>query len=109
MIAAGELNKRLILQQEAYNEGTLGKQNETWINVATVWGKITTNSASESVVAAQVQQVGKYTITIRYRRGVDSIQRVEYRGRPFQIHGVINVDEDDGLIVLDCSEWKGQR
>jgi SPP1 family predicted phage head-tail adaptor len=113
MLGAGDLNKRITIQKEAYNEPTggqlNGKQNEAWVNVATVWANIKTNSSTETVVGAQVQQVGTYTITMRYRRGVDSNQRLEYRGRYFQIQGVTNVDENNTWLVLDCSEWKGQN
>lgn len=108
-LRSGSLNRRISIQQRSTTNNTFGEQSTTWSTVATVWGEISPLSARELMAAQAVQSEVSHQITVRYQaifanpKTVAGMRAV-YNGRIFNIHGSMNQDERNRVVVLSASE-----
>lgn len=111
-VEAGKLRHRLQLQRRALDSNgdplldTNGEQVEEWETFATVWGSIYPLSAREFVQSQEVQSEVVARITIRYRADVNSTVRIVYRGKIYNIAGVLP-DPDSGREYLTLPVTEG--
>ncbi|MCS5873598.1 phage head closure protein [Klebsiella pneumoniae subsp. pneumoniae] len=77
----------------------------TWRDVATLWAEVAPLSAREFIAAQASQGEVTTRITIRYREGVTRKHRILFRGRIYNIEGVLP-DPRSGreYLTLPCSE-----
>lgn len=82
-----------------------GEITNDWSNVANIWASIEPLSGREFIAAQAGQSEIAARIVIRYRDGVDATQRILYRGKIYNIHGVL-ADVKSGLeyLTLPVSE-----
>lgn len=102
---AGKLRHRVVLQERLTEQDTdTGDMEETWSTVATIWAAVEPMSARELLAADAVQSKLTTRIVIRTRE-VDYSMRIVYRGKNYNIEGVVP-DKESGLeyITLMCSE-----
>lgn len=103
---AGKLRHRIMLQQpvETQNEDT-GSIVEGWEDVKCIWAEVYALSAREFVASHAVQSEVTTRITIRCRSDITNRHRFVYRGRIYNIQGVLP-DPDSGIeyMTLPCSE-----
>jgi len=103
---AGKLRHRILLQKpgKVQNPDT-GEVENSWIAVGTLWAEVAPLSAREFVAAQAMQNAVTTRITIRYRAGVTSKHRIQFRGQTFNIEGVLP-DPVSGreYLTLACSE-----
>lgn len=105
-IAAGRLRHRVELQAPVHTQNpTTGEVVTTWTKKADVWAAVEPLSAREFIQSATTQSQITTRITIRYRQEIDATWRIVYRGKYYNIHGVL-ADKDSGIeyITLPCSE-----
>ncbi|MNM24928.1 Phage head-tail joining protein [compost metagenome] len=106
MMAAGRLRHRVRLQQQVIGQhaGT-GAQIVGWEDLAEVWAEVVPLSVREFVAGQAVSSEVTTRITIRFRDDVTAKCRALYRGRVYNIHGVL-ADPRSGLeyLTLPCSE-----
>ncbi|WP_058911878.1 phage head closure protein [Entomohabitans teleogrylli] len=103
---AGRLRHRVMLQRSEKHQDTLtGAIIDSWVDVAKLWAEIYPLSGKEFVSARAVQSEITARITIRYRADVTSKHRFIYRGKIYNISGVLP-DPVSGLeyMTLPCSE-----
>lgn len=103
---AGKLRNRITLQEPVKEQNpTTGAVINTWRDVATLWAEVAPLSAREFIAAQASQGEVTTRITIRYREGVTLKHRILFRGRIYNIEGVLP-DPRSGreYLTLPCSE-----
>lgn len=104
----GEMDKQVTIQSQSTSPLTddagqpvAGTQ---YVDVETVWAKITTATGRELYHGQQVQAELSHKITIRYYEGLTTAHRLLYGTRVFDINYVINRNEGDEWHELLCKE-----
>lgn len=102
---AGKLNKRVKLQKPVKTQSPVtGGLFDGWADVAEVWANVTDLSARDFVAAKAAQNEVTTRITIRWREGVTDRHRILYRGRVYDIQGVLEDDKSGReYLTLPCS------
>ena len=103
---AGKLRHRITLQKpvKAQSPAT-GAIVNSWADVATLWADINDLSVREFVAAQAGQSEVTSRITIRYRDDVTNKHRILYRGRIYNIQGVLADDKSGSeYLTLPCSQ-----
>lgn len=101
---AGELRKRVLIQQRSTGQDTSGGQLTTWSDVATVWAAIEPMSGRELINAAAAQSEATHTVLLRYRPGIVPAMRINYQSRLFDIKAVLDENERHRMLTLICAE-----
>lgn len=104
MTAIGGLRARLVLEEPVRMPDGGGGASESWVEMATVWGRIKARSGGEAVDADRVTGTVTQIITIRYRAGVVPQMRFRSGSRIFHILSVVNVEDRDRWLVCRCEE-----
>ena len=108
-LRAGELRRRVTLQQRSASVDAVGGQSIIWNDVATVWGSIEPSGGRELMTAQKMSIDNPATITIRWQSPFAdpkavAAMRVLYGSRIFNIHSAVNQDERNRVLVLLASE-----
>jgi SPP1 family predicted phage head-tail adaptor len=99
-----QMNRRVSIQSATDVSDGQGGQTASWATDATVYAAIEPLKGYEKYQAMQVQTPVSHKVTIRYRAGVTTSQRLLYGSRIFGIKEVINVNEDGNFLELKCIE-----
>ena len=105
----GKLRHRITLQRPGLSQDPqTGEMVPGWQDVATVWASIEPLSAREFIAAQAGQSEVSARVVIRHRDDVDATMRALYRGKLYNIHGVL-ADPKSGLeyLTLPVSEGVG--
>lgn len=104
-VAAGKLRHRVRIERQVTVLDSFGQQSTGWTLVAAVWAAVEPLSAREMIAASQVQSSVTARITIRYRADLLASDRIVFRGKTYNIAGVLP-DAESGLehITLPVSE-----
>lgn len=106
---AGNLRKRVTVQQKSGTQDDFGQFVASWQTVATVWAEVEMAGGSEQLHTKQVQSEDKYKVTMRYRSEfadptmVDA-WRLNYDGRNLNINAVLFPDMKKRYMTMMCSE-----
>lgn len=103
---AGDLRHRISIQRpELTQDQQTGEMITTWRELAKVWAKVEPLSVREFIAAASTQSQITARITVRASVVVDETCRVVYRGKDYNVEGVL-ADPESGLEykTLPCSE-----
>jgi SPP1 family predicted phage head-tail adaptor len=103
-LRAGELDRRIKLQQRSATKTDTGTEVQTWTDVATVWANIQPLSGRELIAAAAVEAETTHMIVIRYRQGVTARMRAVYGSRIFNITAVVEPQMAHVSLELLCTE-----
>ena len=109
VIGAGQLNQRVRIQRPTTVKDTLGAPTQVWADVAVVWADIAPLSGREARIADRIASEVSHQITVRYQplfadpRSVTQM-RVLFKGRVFALHGALNEDEANVVVILLASE-----
>jgi SPP1 family predicted phage head-tail adaptor len=106
---AAKANRRVLLQQNAVTQDSMGDSVEAWTTLATVWAMIEPKASRENTEQRQLQGKVMHKVTIRYRADMMPVQtgvrrRVVYGSRTFNIQGVLNPNEANEFLELTCEE-----
>lgn len=102
---AGDLRHTIAIQSLESTQDDQGNINQQWVNTfPQVYAKVEPLSVREFIAAQAQQNAVNTRITIRYREEVNPTMRVVYRGKVYDIEGVLE-DADSGLeyMTLACS------
>lgn len=102
---AGKLNKRITLQKPVKTQSQVtGAVVNGWADQAELWANVTDLSARDFVAAQAGQSEVTTRITIRWRDDVTDKHRILYRGRVYDIQGVLEDDKSGReYLTLPCS------
>lgn len=102
----GKLNKRITFQKQIETEDAMGQSAQVWEDVKTVWADFYPIRAGEYQEAEQKKREEvTYKAKLRYIPGINAAMRIAFRGRYFLINNVINVDEGNYRLELECTEY----
>lgn len=107
--AAGQRNRRLVIESKGSGQGTYGEPTGTWSTLATVWAHIKPLQGRELQAAQQMAPEVTHRIAIPYSAALaDPVAmakcRATYGGRIFNIHAVMNQDERNRELIILASE-----
>ena len=103
---AGKLRHRVTIEQPTtVQDPNTGEQVPGWAAVDTVWASVEPLSAREFIAAGADQSSVSTRVTMRYRSDVAAGMRLAYRGKVYDIKGVLP-DPESGLewLTLPCAE-----
>jgi SPP1 family predicted phage head-tail adaptor len=103
-VRAGDLNRRITLQQPVEATDAEGAITVTYTTLRTVWAAIDALTGNEVFLAGQIEAMRPVTITIRYQSDVSPRLRIAYGSRVFQIRSVRDVEEKHRELELLCEE-----
>lgn len=105
MIAAGSLRNRITLQRPVVAVSAYGEHSTTWEDAAEVWANFVPSSVREFIASQQLQSQVTARVVIRFRDDVDATWRIAYRGKVYDIAGVLP-DPNSGFeyLTLPVSE-----
>ena len=102
----GKLNKRITFQKMVEGEDALGQSISQWKDVKTVWADFYPVRGGEQQEAERKQREEvMYKAKLRYIPGIDASMRILFRGRVFFIRNVINVNEANYKLEIECTEY----
>lgn len=97
--AAGKLNHRVRLESLQTSQDVSGDTVETWTHEGDVWANVSPVSGKEFIASAATQSKIVARITVRYRADIQATWRILFRGRYYNIEGVLP-DVVSGLEYL---------
>ena len=103
---AGKLRHRITLQKPVkVQDPETGSVENIWQDLAQLWAEVSPLSAREFVSARAMQNAVTTRITVRYRQDIEPKYRILFRGKIFNIEGVLS-DPKSGIeyLTLPCSE-----
>ena len=103
-LCAGDLRERVALKSVSTQRDEVGGLVETWATVATVSAKIEPMSARESWYRQQMNAAASWKVSIRWRAGMTTKQRITWGSRTFEVRGVTDPDNRRRFLELACDE-----
>jgi SPP1 family predicted phage head-tail adaptor len=103
-ISAGELDKRIKIQERTGDVNELNEPLDTWTTLRTEWAKIETLSGQEKMIANQTNASSTHMITKYFTSPLTTKMRIEFKGRFFDINSIENVMERNKKHVLIVQE-----
>lgn len=104
-LQAGQLRHLVTIQTPPTSAGTRGQSSGSWSTVeANVPAKIENLTGREAERARQIAPTATHQVTLRYRSGVTTQQRLLFGSRELNIEHVNNLDERNRVLVLLCKE-----
>jgi SPP1 family predicted phage head-tail adaptor len=98
--SVGALRRRLVLEAPVATHDGLGGATQAFATVAAVWARVEWLSGREEWVRGRPEQATTHRVTLRWRNGVDSGQRLRDGARLYDIRAV--ADPDGGRRRLVC-------
>ena len=103
-MCASRLRQQVELQSVSSTRDRIGGLVETWATTATVRAEVRQASGREVWYRGQLAAQAGWTITIRYRTGVTTKQRIRYGTRTFEVRMVRDLEERRQWLELACEE-----
>lgn len=109
MIGAGQLRKRIAIEQPIYTEGTNGEKIISWKHWLDVHAGVQPLSSKEITVARAAALQTTHNVKIRYVQGLTSAHRLTWsepdgRKRILNISDITDWNERHIEMILKCSE-----
>jgi head-tail adaptor len=107
MISGGLLRWNATVKR-ATGHDALGMRGSTFNTVGTMRCDMRDQSATEQEYADGVSVLKQYEVRVRWpnigRLSVVATDRLEVRGKTLRINHIRNLDEDDRVAVIECTE-----
>ena len=109
MIRAGDLRRRITIQQRSTTQDGFGQQAVTWTDLLTTWAHIESLSGNQLNKAQSIYSEVTHKITVRWQLALNDIKvvgsyRILYGTRIFDVGADMNVDERNRVIELLSKE-----
>ena len=105
-ISAGQLNRRIAIQQESTSQDAFGGPITTWTTILCTWAGIRAVTSKEIYAASGFTSQVSHVITLRYQPcvAIRSSYRVQHECRIFEIQAISDPDESKRELQLLCLE-----
>ncbi|ORF23820.1 hypothetical protein BGI15_03100 [Snodgrassella alvi] len=106
-IAAGKLDKRVLLQRPEISKGSLGGIDRKWIDVGRLWANLSYLSGREFLKNGLNAESCNVSVQIRKSKltaGISPEWRLVYQGKVFNIQAVLPDSVHAEVINLPCIE-----
>ena len=97
---AGELDRRLTIEQYTEAQDAYGEAIKTWAVLDTVWAQVLPLRGSERYVAQQVSGEAETRFRIRYRTDVTDKMRLYCENVYYNITAVLEIGRREGLEIM---------
>jgi SPP1 family predicted phage head-tail adaptor len=104
MTRIGNLRHRIRLQGETPVADAGGGATSSWSDLATLSAAIQPLSGGEASISGAIRHGVSHEVTIRYRPGVHTGQRLVFDGRIFRIRAILNPEERNRFLKILCEE-----
>lgn len=98
----GDLNRKIIIQKCVTHVDEEGYHKEVWEEVASPWAKIKNLHGSVFFNAQAVHSKASCTMTVRYRKELDTTMRILYNNKTYKILYVDDINEAHKYIEIMC-------
>lgn len=105
-MAAGNLDRRIVIQQPTFSQDASGQDIPSWTTFATVWAQLTQGAATEDFKEPARRAERSVKFRIRYLAGVTTVMRVVWDGQVYAINDVAE-PERRTWIDLTCTILNG--
>lgn len=99
---AGQLNRRITVQQIAAGQDAIGQPVQTWSTVAELWAHILHSSGLETIKAGAEMSVVRASIRVRYTRQISAGMRVVADSFTYNVVAVLPDLEGKQYTDLTC-------
>lgn len=99
----GKFLNKVTIQSESLTQDGAGGWDNTWTDVHSVWADIEPSTGSESLEAEQLLGKSPFKFTMRYSSevaGIDNQHRIKWGDRYFNIHSVVNLNEEKEFLEV---------
>jgi head-tail adaptor len=107
-VISGGLLRWTATVTRASGQDALGMRNATFSSVGTMRCDMRDQSANEQEYADGVSVLKQYEVRVRWpnikRLSVVATDRLTVRGKTLRINHIRNLDEDDRVAVIECTE-----
>lgn len=107
----GEMRRRVTIESQSAVADGQGGSTMTWGTFASGWAHLDPKTGVERLFAGKLEGDTYMRITMRWRQGVTTAMRVKYvtsfQTRYFQIHVILNKEEQWDFMTLLCMEGVG--
>lgn len=100
----GLLQYRVEIQTQTSTSDAMGQPVMTWATSQTRWAGIIPLTSREGFFAKSVRPELSHRITLRWFDGLEHGHRIKMDARIFDIASIINVDEGNHTLQVDCIE-----
>ena len=100
----GLLQYRVEIQQPTSTSDAMGQPVNTWKTTQTRWAGVMPLTSREGFFAKSVRPELSHRITLRWFNGLEHGHRIKMDARIFDIASIINVDEGNHTLQVDCVE-----
>jgi len=101
--AAGDLDRRLLLQAPVEADDDAGGVSRSYADVCTLWAQVTPLAARAEVAAGSLGAALRYRITIRARADITTRHRFQDGARVYRVLGV-REGADRRFLEIDAEE-----
>lgn len=103
---AGALDERITIEQPGSTAPDAGGSfTITFTPLATVWAKIEAQGGSESAGGlGKVEALQQYSIEIRWRAGLSTRHRMQWRGKMLEITSIDESRRREGFMTIAATE-----
>lgn len=100
----GELRHRIKLQSLETIVNENGFEEESWVDLRTVWASIKNLHGREYFEAAAVQKENTVKFTIRYIKDLDTSMKILFKGKHYNIIQIDNIRYENKYIEIKALE-----
>ena len=86
---AGQLNTRVVVQQQSTTPDALGQPTLSWSTFATLWADVRHTSGVEAIKSDAIASVVRASIRVRYRGDLTAAMRVVHGSTTYNIVAVL--------------------
>ena len=104
---AGKLRHRVEVLQPATAQDSFGEVTPGWKLVGRRWAEVTPITGTDKLVRDQYRQAATHRVRLRFMEGLTVRHLIRHGGRDLHILSLVNVDEQDAEMLLDCEERVG--
>lgn len=102
--AVGLMRERVAIEAQSTVTDAAGAITTTWSPVATVWARMKPINAQQLALAGRDEGVRTYIMTIRYRTDITTAHSIVWRGRKFDVQGIVDETEQRQFMTVTLRE-----
>lgn len=94
MLRAGDLNRRITIQEKTATADSTGQMIESWADLGTIWTAVIMSGGKEFYAAQKLRADVTAVFKVRFTRAITPVNRIIYDGRTFEI---LSANDPDGM------------
>ncbi|AHM56406.1 hypothetical protein EAL2_c11080 [Peptoclostridium acidaminophilum DSM 3953] len=100
----GILRHRITIQKHSAAENEIGEKTVGYQDDYSLWARVEPASARDIERLGKTETEVSHKILIRHKAGITSSNRITFKGRIFDIVGIINAGEQNKTLSIFCVE-----